>query len=83
MAAYALQASVAEYSAKLGAFEFCDSGEIFVTEWRAKLYTLEPGRRQLLNRPGKVLSNHGSDRIGLASDWKSERVGVKFQGSLS
>src|SRR5262249_45560163 len=79
--ALTLDTQIAQDSSELGAFVFGDATEagIGVTHRRAQLDRLKSGLGKLLERAGKVLGDHRSDGIRLASNWHAKRIGAKLQ----
>src|SRR5262249_11888082 len=74
-------ACICQNSPEFGSRVFGEAGEagIGVTYWRAQLDRLKSGLGKLLDRTGKVLVDHCSDRPRLASDWDAKRIGAKLQ----
>src|SRR2546429_1764543 len=74
---------IAQNSLELGSRVFGETGEarIRVTYWRAQLNRLKSSLGKLLDRAGKVLGEHVSDRPRLASN-KSEEHTSELQSRL-
>jgi hypothetical protein len=70
MGTFTFQTGIAEDSPQFGTFVFGDDAEagVSITHGRAQFDSLEAGIGELLDGSGKVLADHGSDRIGLAPD---------------